>query len=75
MTRATLGHTGRPLKADAATTAIYVAVTFAALARLAAAALPDQMIPLLVVSGVGWIAAFGGFAVKYGGYLLRPRVS
>ncbi|MGE5765625.1 MAG: NnrS family protein, partial [Bacteroidota bacterium] len=39
MTRATLGHTGRELKADGATTAIYLAVAAAAATRVAAALL------------------------------------
>lgn len=74
MTRATLGHTGHPLTAGAGTTAIYLAATLAALARLAAAALPDQMLPLLALSGLAWLAAFGGFVLLYGSKLLRPRV-
>ena len=73
MTRATLGHTARALAADGVTTSIYVAVTLAAASRLAAAALPNWMMALLVISGVCWIIAFGGFALVYGRYLLRPR--
>ncbi|MFO1060133.1 MAG: NnrS family protein [Dongiaceae bacterium] len=73
MTRATRGHTGRPLTADAATIAIYLAITVAALARVAAALLPSQTLPLLWVAGVAWLAAFGGFLAAYGPMLLRPR--
>jgi len=73
MTRATLGHTGRALRADVSTTAIYAAVTLAALTRLAAAAHPEHMFAFLVASAVFWIMAFGGFAVIYGRYLLRVR--
>jgi uncharacterized protein involved in response to NO len=72
MTRASRGHTGRPLAADRATVAIYLAVTLAALARVAAALLPDAMLPLLWVAGVAWVAAFGGFLAAYGPMLLRP---
>jgi uncharacterized protein involved in response to NO len=75
MTRATLGHTGRALHADTATTAIYLSVTVAALARLAAAVCTEHMLPLLTISGACWIGAFGGFALKYGYYLIRPRLT
>lgn len=74
MTRATLGHTGRELHADAATTAIYLAVTAAAVARVAAPMLPGHMLTLFAVSGGLWMFAFGGFALVYGRYLLRKRV-
>lgn len=74
MTRATLGHTGRPLTAGAGTTAIFAAITLAVLARLAAAALPAQAIPLLGLSGAAWLGAFGGFVLLYGPKLLAPRL-
>lgn len=73
MTRATLGHTGRPLRADAVTTWIYVAITLAAVSRLAAAVLYDHTQLLLAVSGGFWFAAFGCFAIAYGRYLLQAR--
>jgi uncharacterized protein involved in response to NO len=69
MTRATRGHTGRPLAADVATSAIYVLVILAAIARVAAAFAGSAM-PLLVASAALWIAAFGGFAVFYAPMLL-----
>ena len=75
MTRATLGHTGRALRADRATTAIYVAVTLAALSRLAAASPTELSLALLTVSAACWILAFGGFAIVYGRYLLGPRAA
>jgi len=70
MTRATLGHTGRPLHADRLTTAIYVAVNLAALARLAAEVWTGQAIVLIDASGLFWIAAFTLFALRYGRFLL-----
>jgi len=73
MTRATLGHTGRPLTAGAATTAIYAAVIVATLARLAAGLAPPHAMALHQLSGATWIAAFGGFAVLYGPALMRPK--
>jgi uncharacterized protein involved in response to NO len=72
MTRASRGHTGRTLAADNGTVAIYLAVTVAALARVAAALLPGATVPLLWLAGLAWIAAFCGFLALYGPMLLRP---
>jgi len=68
MTRASLGHTGRPLVASAATQAIYLCVLVAALVRIAAAL--GGWTDLLHVAGLAWIAAFGGFVVVYGPLLI-----
>jgi uncharacterized protein involved in response to NO len=72
MTRASLGHTGRPLIATAPTQLIYVAAFVAALARIVSAfglARED----LLHLSATSWVIAFAGFAVVYGPLLARPR--
>lgn len=71
MTRATLGHTGQDLTAGPGTSAIYAAAVLAALARLAAGLWPDAAQTLHLLSGLAWIAAFGGFALIYGRLLLR----
>jgi uncharacterized protein involved in response to NO len=71
MTRATLGHTGRPLKAGPGTVAIYVMVVLSVTARLAAGILPD--LPLVEAAAVFWIGAFAGFVVLYGPLLLRAK--
>ncbi|MBL8659533.1 MAG: NnrS family protein [Rhodospirillales bacterium] len=73
MTRATLGHTGRTLHAGAATSILYVLVTAAAILRVAASLLPAFYHPLLMTSGLAWLAAFLGYAAVYGPMLLRPR--
>ena len=70
MTRASLGHTGRELSASVGTQAIYALVVAGALARICASIEPDWSAPLLLVSGVVWAAAFGGFAAS-----LRRRCS
>ena len=74
MTRASLGHTGRELSASVGTQAVYALVVAGALARICASIEPDWSAPLLLVSGVLWAAAFGGFAVLYGPVLCRPRL-
>ncbi|HEY7245418.1 MAG TPA: NnrS family protein [Xanthobacteraceae bacterium] len=75
MTRASLGHTGQQLAAGAGTEAIYAAVVFAALVRVAAALYPSAALPLLHAAALGWVIAFGGFALLYGPLLFRQRRS
>jgi uncharacterized protein involved in response to NO len=70
MTRASLGHSGRPLAADRATTAIYLLIHAAALLRVGAAFAETATLPLLWASAAAWIAAFALFAVHYGPLLL-----
>jgi uncharacterized protein involved in response to NO len=73
MTRASLGHTGRPLTATAATRVIYVLITLAALFRTTSPLLGERMDLMLDLAGAAWSAAFIVFAVSYGRYLARPR--
>jgi len=74
MTRASLGHTGRELRADLITNCVFMAVFISALTRIAAALQPDHAMTLLIISGVAWIGAFLGFAIAYGPLLLKPRL-
>jgi uncharacterized protein involved in response to NO len=74
MTRATRGHTGRSLRAEAGTTAIYLLITLAAVLRVAAPFIPDFYLTFLMTSGVTWIAAFSLFVLCYGPMLLTARV-
>jgi uncharacterized protein involved in response to NO len=71
MTRASRGHTGRPIEADAATIAIYVLVTAGALIRIAAPFWPDVYSVLLVAGGLTWSLSFVAFAIRYGPMLVR----
>lgn len=73
MTRATRGHTGQALRADTGTVAIYISLVIAVLARLLAGAFAEYAALLHNLSGFAWVGAFGGFAVLYGPYILRPR--
>jgi uncharacterized protein involved in response to NO len=73
MTRATLGHSGRTLSADAATRTIYALVSIAALSRVVAAFSGNWMIPFLDISAAFWIGAFGLFILRFGPMMLRPR--
>ncbi len=75
ITRTALGHTGRPLAARSAETAMYLLVQAGAVIRLAAA------LELFHGSGLGlmlaaacWSAAFLLYVAAYGPYLTRARV-
>jgi uncharacterized protein involved in response to NO len=73
MSRAALGHTGRPLVAHPLTVTAYVLVSSAALLRVAAGLLPDFQIAWLTAAAASWIAAFALFLTVYAPILLGPR--
>jgi uncharacterized protein involved in response to NO len=74
MTRASLGHTGRPLVASLGTRAIFAAIVLAAVARVVTAfdLWRDVLLP---VSATAWVMAFAGFALTFGPLLVRPRAT
>lgn len=72
MTRASLGHTGRPLTATRAISLIYASVLVSALARIAAAVGVSRE-PMLHLSATAWVIAFAGFVVVYAPLLTKPR--
>ena len=74
MTRASLGHTGRPLTAGPGTRLIYMLITIAAVLRVLSPLAGDQEILVLSLAGAAWSAAFGLFAILYGKALASPRV-
>jgi uncharacterized protein involved in response to NO len=73
MTRASLGHTGRPLSAGRGTVAIYALVTLAAIARVLSPLAGGRMVLALWLAGAAWCGAFGLFAILYGRALGAPR--
>lgn len=74
MTRAALGHTGRPIRAGRITVLAYICVFAAAIARPMVDAFPAHRAALLTASGTFWILAFAAFALAYAPILLSPRV-
>ncbi|PMQ07102.1 hypothetical protein JaAD80_28080 [Janthinobacterium sp. AD80] len=75
MTRTTLGHTGRPLKAGRAEAWMYWLIQLGALARLLAAVGSAELhLPLLLAAGLCWSLAFALFVLVYAPWLWRPRV-
>lgn len=75
MTRATLGHTGRPLTADRVTTVIYLLVLAAVVMRVGAGFAPALYLTFIAWSAVAWIGAFGLYVATYAPKLCRPKVS
>lgn len=74
MTRATLGHLGRELRANRATVVLYLCVTLGALLRVAASLGFGSYMFMLNVGGLSWAASLGLFVVIYGPMLWQPRV-
>jgi uncharacterized protein involved in response to NO len=70
MTRASLGHTARPLTADAMTIVIYTGIVLASVLRITSALAPQLALILIPAAGVAWIVAFLGFAGVYGPMLI-----
>jgi uncharacterized protein involved in response to NO len=71
MTRATLGHTGRELRAGAGACLIFAAIVLSAALRIAA---PFAGAMLVHFSAALWTSAFLGYAALFGGKLMRPRL-
>lgn len=72
MTRASLGHTGRPLAATRPIQLIYLAAVVAALARIVSA-FDVMREPMLHLSATAWVVAFGGFVIVYAPLLAWKR--
>lgn len=75
MTRTALGHTGRPLKAGAAETAMYWLIQLGAVARVCAAVGPvAAREACLAGAAAAWTLAFVLYVAVYGRYLWRVRI-
>lgn len=72
MTRATRGHTGRPLSAPYVTQLIYLLAVLAALSRLTTILFPELTLTLLEIAALAWVGAFATFAISYAPMLVRP---
>ena len=75
MTRASLGHTGRPLIAPRYIAVSYGLISMAAAVRVfAPAVVPAWYNEIIAVSAVFWIGAFAIFLGIYAPILTRPRI-
>lgn len=70
MTRASRGHTGRALSASPATTAAYICLLVAAIARPLADTLPQHYHALVSMSALGWLLGYALFVVEHAPMLL-----
>lgn len=74
MTRASLGHTGRPLTAPPSMALSYASISAAAIVRVFGPAVaPAQYGAEIAIAGICWIAAFALFVAVYAPILTRPR--
>lgn len=73
MTRAALGHTGRPLHAGPGIATIYTLAFLSALSRITAAFMPTST-GFVTLAAWCWIGAFALFVGLFTPILLRPRL-
>jgi uncharacterized protein involved in response to NO len=74
MTRASLGHTGRPKQAGRLTVMIYMLVNLGALLRVFGPTIGIPTTLMLSTAAAAWSGAYLLFAVTYGPYLIRPSL-
>lgn len=75
MTRASLGHTGRPKHAGAMTVLIYLLVNLGAIIRVLGPTIDVQTTSILGVATLCWSGAYLLFAGIYGPILCRPSLN
>ena len=73
MARASLGHSGRPLKAGAGAVAIYLLVIVGAIIRVIAQWLPFDYANTIATGGVVWSAGFVLFVILWTPLLITRR--
>jgi len=74
MSRAALGHTGRPLVAPVAITWAYGLVSLSAIFRITSGLAGMEHLGWLVqAAGILWVVAFALFTVTFAPILIRPR--
>lgn len=73
MSRAALGHSGRPLQLAPATVVAYILISLGALLRVAAPVIPGAMLPLTLAGGLIWTAGWLVYAVVYFPITTQPR--
>jgi len=79
MTRAALGHTGRPIKASPAIVAAYVLIVAGAVLRVAGPSLGDVFdgdigSAIIIAGGLMWVGGFAVFSVVFWPILTGPRL-
>lgn len=75
MSRASLGHTGRPLVAPIPVALAYVLLPLAAAFRWAASTWPGLYLPATLTAGLLWLLAFTLYLVAFWPVFLGPRLT
>lgn len=76
MSRAALGHTGRPLKAPPFLVAAYILVSVAALLRcFGPDVAPLYYNEIMLAAGLAWVLAFAFYTLVFAPILLGPRLA
>ena len=73
MSRVALGHTGRPLVLPKGIASAFVLIHAGAVLRVAAVVSLGPWLPLIAVSTICWVIAYGLFVARYAPILLAPR--
>ncbi len=73
VTRVVATHSGRAQAADDTAWVLYWLVQAAVLARVGAALWPAAGTPLTLLAAAAWLCGCGGWALRYGSWLGRPR--
>jgi uncharacterized protein involved in response to NO len=73
-TRVSCGHGGRTLAADGPAWALFLVLQSAVLLRVLAALWPTAEPALRIAASLAWLAAAGGWALRYGRWFGTPRV-
>ena len=74
MTRASLGHTGRPKHAGPLTVCLYLLINLGAMLRVFGPSTALSMHIVLGLAAISWSSAYLLFALVYGPFLLRPSL-
>jgi len=74
VSRVTLGHSGRPVMADATMWAAFRLLQATAVVRVLSELAVPGAAYLLWLSSLGWLAAFALWAARYAPLLWRPRI-
>jgi len=74
MSRASLGHSGRPLQVTPATLLAYILVSVGTVLRVAAFALPFDEVMVVTIGGLVWSAGFLVFFIAYRA-IFMPRLA
>jgi uncharacterized protein involved in response to NO len=73
-TRVVCGHGGRTLVADNWAWAIFWALQVGVVCRVVAALWPTAQVPFTLLAAQFWLAAVCAWALRYGRWLLEPRI-